>query len=226
MNIAPTFWLVHFFFRPSISAVILLLYFCNRFGISRWFLCIIKKTKNETKYPEIIYGAIGGIDPFIYTQIFIMKKIIGILIISFVTITSIRAQEPEVRKKQFNIEKSGLAIEGYDPVAYFTSNKAIEGKKEISTVYEGVTYRFATVQNRDAFKANPTKYEPQYGGWCAYAMGAKGEKVEVDPETFKIVNGKLYLFYNKYFNNTLKSWNKDETHLKANADQSWTKFIH
>jgi len=155
-----------------------------------------------------------------------MKKIIGILIICFVTITSIRAQGPEVRKKQFNIQKSGLAIEGFDPVAYFTSNKAIEGKKEISTVYERVTYRFATVQNRDVFKVNPAKYEPQYGGWCAYAMGAKGEKVEVDPETFKIVNGKLYLFYNKYFNNTLKSWNKDETHLKTNADQSWTKFVH
>jgi len=155
-----------------------------------------------------------------------MKKIIGILIICFITITGIRAQGPEVRKKQFNIQKSGLAIEGFDPVAYFTSNKAIEGKKEISTVYERVTYRFATVQNRDVFKVNPAKYEPQYGGWCAYAMGAKGEKVEVDPETFKIVNGKLYLFYNKYFNNTLKSWNKDETHLKTNADQSWTKFVH
>jgi YHS domain-containing protein len=119
-----------------------------------------------------------------------------------------------------------LAIGGYDPVAYFTSSKAIQGKNEIGTVYEGVAYRFATIQNRDAFKANPAKYEPQYGGWCAYAMGAKGEKVEVDPETFKLVNGKLYLFYNKYFNNTLKSWNENETQLKANADQRWAKFVH
>ena len=136
------------------------------------------------------------------------------------------AQTVDVRKQQFNLDQSKLAIEGYDPVAYFTSAKAIEGKKEISTVYEGVTYRFATAQNRDAFKASPGKYEPQYGGWCAYAMGAKGEKVEVDPETFKIINGKLYLFYNKYFNNTLKSWNKDEAHLKGNADKNWEKFIH
>ena len=153
-----------------------------------------------------------------------MKKTISILALSLVTIASIHAQT-ELRKKQFNIEKTGLAIEGYDPVAYLTSNKAVEGKKEFSTEYEGITYRFATVQNLDTFKANPEKYEPQYGGWCAYAMGAKGEKVEVDPKTFKIVNGKLYLFYNKYFNNTLKNWEKDEVHLKANADQKWAKFV-
>ena len=62
-------------------------------------------------------------------------------------------------------------------------------------------------------------------GWCAYAMGAKGEKVEVDPETFKIVDGKLYLFYNKFFNNTLESWNKDEARLRSNADKNWSKII-
>ncbi len=67
-------------------------------------------------------------------------------------------------------------------------------------------------------------YEPQYGGWCAYAMGNSGEKVEVDPETYKIVDGKLYLFYNKYFTNTLKSWNKDEAKLKSKADESWKNF--
>ncbi len=75
------------------------------------------------------------------------------------------------------------------------------------------------------FAANPTRFEPQYGGWCAYAMGASGDKVDVDPETFKIVNDKLYLFYNKFFNNTLKSWNKDESNLKSKADVNWTKFI-
>lgn len=155
-----------------------------------------------------------------------MKKTISSLVLFLVAMATIQAQGLETRKEQFNIETSGLAISGYDPVAYFTSNKALEGKKEINTVYDGITYRFTTTQNKDAFKANPAKYEPQYGGWCAYAMGAKGEKVEVDPETFKIVNGKLYLFYNKYFNNTLKSWNEDETHLKTNADQHWTKFVH
>ena len=103
--------------------------------------------------------------------------------------------------------------------------KPVEGKKDITFDYQGVTYRFATTADRDAFKASPVKYEPQYGGWCAYAMGASGEKVEVDPGTFKIVDGKLYLFYNRFFNNTLKTWNKDEAHLKPNADKNWMKFV-
>lgn len=154
-----------------------------------------------------------------------MKKAAAILVLFVSTLSGLRAQQATVRVKQYNIDKSGLAIAGYDPVAYFINNKALEGSKDITTVYQGITYRFASVGNRNVFKANPLKYEPQYGGWCAYAMGAKGEKVEVDPETFKIVDGKLFLFYNKYFNNTLKSWNKDEAHLKTSADQSWAKFI-
>jgi len=154
-----------------------------------------------------------------------MKGIITTLALLILLSYQLFGQPADVRKKQFNLSTSGLAIDGYDPVAYFISNRAVEGRKDISMVYESITYRFATTQNRDVFKMNPAKYEPQYGGWCAYAMGAKGEKVEVDPETFKIVNGKLYLFYNSFFNNTLKSWNKDETRLKSNADQSWSKFI-
>ena len=75
------------------------------------------------------------------------------------------------------------------------------------------------------FLKNPKNYEPQYGGWCAYAMGSNGEKVEVDPETYKILDGKLYVFYNAYFNNTLKSWNKDEAKLKKQADKNWQKII-
>jgi hypothetical protein len=81
------------------------------------------------------------------------------------------------------------------------------------------------VENKEAFKSNLVKYEPAYGGWCAFAMGDNGEKVSVDPETFKIVNGKLYLFYNKYFTNTLTSWNKDETNLKRKADANWPKLL-
>ncbi len=110
---------------------------------------------------------------------------------------NVNAQTEAFRKKHYNTE-NGLAIEGYDPVSYF-SGKATEGSKSFSYTYMGVAYRFESAKNMEAFKANPAKYEPQYGGWCAYAMGAKGEKVEVDPQTFKIINGKLYLFYNKYY---------------------------
>lgn len=129
------------------------------------------------------------------------------------------------KKEHLNVE-DGLAIEGYDPVAYFVSGKALEGKKEFSANAGGVTYRFVSALNRDLFQKDPQKYRPQYGGWCAYAMGATGEKVEVDPETFKIVDNKLYLFYNAYFNNTLKKWNTDEANLKKKADDNWKKVLN
>lgn len=152
-----------------------------------------------------------------------MNKLFIILLAFGIHTTS--AQTPaDSRKKQFNLDKSGLAIEGYDPVAYFTEQKAVEGKAAIAFTDQGVIYHFATTADRDLFKANPAKYEPQYGGWCAYAMGANGEKVEIDPGTFKLLNGKLYLFYNKFFNNTKKSWNKDESNLKNKADANWAKF--
>lgn len=125
--------------------------------------------------------------------------------------------------KHFNLD-NGLAIQGYDPVAYF-SGKAEKGDKKIITNYKGVYYCFSNNKNKNSFLKNPAKYEPQYGGWCAFAMGDNGKKVEVDPETYKIVDGKLYLFYNAYFNNTLKNWNKDEEKLKDNADKNWLNII-
>ena len=86
-------------------------------------------------------------------------------------------------------------------------------------------YYFSSEVNKNTFLQNPIKYEPQYGGWCAFAMGDYGKKVEINPETYKIVNGKLYLFYNSYLNNTLKSWNKDEINLKKKADNNWSKIL-
>ncbi|RZJ34005.1 MAG: YHS domain-containing protein [Flavobacterium sp.] len=150
-----------------------------------------------------------------------MKTRIMIMLLFLLAATGISAQE---NKKEFNLDGS-LAIQGYDPVAYFTVQKAVKGKKEIAVSHEGVTYYFSSVANKETFRKNPSGYEPQYGGWCAFAMGDSGEKVEVDPETFKVVNGKLYLFYNAYFNNTLKSWNKDEATLKKKADANWNKII-
>ncbi len=135
------------------------------------------------------------------------------------------AQTAEVRKKHYNLSNN-LAISGYDPVAYFTVKKAVKGKSAYSVTEKDITYYFSSKENKDAFIKNPSAYEPEYGGWCAYAMGATGEKVQVDPETFKIINNKLYLFYNRFFNNTLKDWNKDEANLKSKADIAWKKFIN
>ena len=132
--------------------------------------------------------------------------------------------QPALRQKHFNLA-TGVAISGYDPVSYF-KNKPAKGSSTYSYTYDGVVYHFANAQNLATFKQNPSGYEPQYGGWCAYAMGNTGEKVEVDPETYKIIDGKLYLFYNHFFNNTLKTWNKSESQLKPKADANWQKLYH
>ncbi len=133
------------------------------------------------------------------------------------------AQSPTVRQKHFFAEK-GLALEGYDPVSYF-QQKPVKGQAAFNLVDQGIKYQFANAANLATFQKDPNKYEPQYGGWCAYAMGKTGEKVEVDPQTFKIIDGKLYLFYNRFFNNTLTSWNENEALLKKQADTNWQKFI-
>lgn len=134
------------------------------------------------------------------------------------------AQNAALRQTHFFLEKS-VALQGYDPVSYF-AGKPLKGKADLTHTYSGITYRFATAANRETFKKDPARYEPQYGGWCAYAMGSDGSKVEVDPETYKLVDGKLFLFYNQFFNNTLKTWNKDEARLHRQADANWAKTFH
>jgi YHS domain-containing protein len=134
---------------------------------------------------------------------------------------AVTAQDATVRKNHFNLE-NGLAIQGYDPVSYF-QGKAAKGSKDHAVSHQGTIYYFVSAANAEAFKKNPAAYEPQYGGWCAYAMGAKGEKVSIDPKTYKVTDGKLYLFYNRFFNNTLEDWNEDEKGLKNKADAHWQK---
>ncbi len=148
-----------------------------------------------------------------------MKK--AIILISWLSLIFIPAMpQTALRVKHFNLEK-GIALQGYDPVAYFIVNKAIKGKSQNPYTHEGVTYLFSSTANLEAFKKNPQNYEPQYGGWCAYAMGAVGEKVEIDPETFKITEGKLFLFYRSWINNTLPKWNEAEKSLLPKADRNW-----
>jgi YHS domain-containing protein len=122
----------------------------------------------------------------------------------------------------YNIDKSKLALAGYDPVSYFRSGPA-EGKREITSQFEGITYRFANADNKKEFDASPAKYKPTYGGWCATAM-AEGKKVEVDPKNYKIVNGRLYLFFKAWYHDALTDWNKDEKKLKTQADAAWKKI--
>ncbi len=145
---------------------------------------------------------------------------INILLFS---ITLVSAQSEEVRRNHYNTKRD-IAIEGYDPVSYF-DGKPLEGKSDLKFTHKGVTYLFANPSNLNKFKAAPEKYEPAYGGWCAYAMGESGEKVKIDPETFKILDGRLYLFYNFWGNNTLTDWNKNERNLRQKGDTNWGKII-
>jgi len=164
----------------------------------------------------------AGTGLFRFEQICIMNiKVLVFFLLSYLQGFS---QTPAMKSKLYNLD-DGIAIKGYDPVSYFTLNKGVKGKKDISFSSQGIIYYFVTEGNRELFQTYPVKYEPQYGGWCAYAMGHDGSKVEVDPETFKIIQGKLFLFYNRFFNNTLKTWNQDEPKLHAQADANWQKFL-
>lgn len=117
-----------------------------------------------------------------------MRQII--LIFLFATSLQMFSQSINVvQNKHYNLE-NGVAIQGYDPLSYFSENKASKGKSNISTKYNEVVYYFSSKKNKKMFDSNPTKYEPQYGGWCAFAMGDYGKKAEVNPETFKIVEDK------------------------------------
>ena len=153
-----------------------------------------------------------------------MKQISVFLlfVLSFVSGNTF-CQSESVRKDHFNVKKN-VALEGYDPVSYF-DGKPTEGSDNIKLIHNGITYHFTTQNNLAKFKNAPDKYEPGYGGWCAYAMGATGEKVKIDPETYTILNGKLYLFYNFWGNNTLVDWKKNEQKLKEAGDLNWRKFV-
>ncbi len=114
-----------------------------------------------------------------------------------------------------------LLIKGYDPVSYFSGNPQ-KGSSSIITNYNGTNIWFVNEKNKAAFLKNPEKYFPKYGGWCAYAMGLDGSKVDVNPLTYEIREDGLYLFYNKLGTNTLVLWNKENPEaLKKKADENW-----
>ncbi len=144
-----------------------------------------------------------------------MKKFI-IILLAFVSF-SINAQQID-----YNLKKGAIA-EGYDVTEYF-NDRAVEGSKKISTTHDGATFYFANQANLDKFKANPEKFIPQYGGYCAYAIADDGKKVQIDPESFEIRDGKLYLFYDAFWSHTLKKWKEEGPEkLKGQADAAWAK---
>lgn len=111
----------------------------------------------------------------------------------------------------------GIAIKGYDPVAYFTEGKPVLGDPLISAEFDGATWQFTTPEHRSAFLAYPTRYEPEYGGFCAYGA-SKGFKTDIDPAAFSIIGGRLYLNANL---DVRTKWRNDLLTSIASADRNW-----
>jgi YHS domain-containing protein len=133
-----------------------------------------------------------------------MKTLYGLLIFLIITVQTGCADNSKI-SSHLNLDTVGLAVQGYDPVSYH-NGKPVKGKKEYSYVHDNAKYLFSNQNNMDTFQNNPDTYLPAFGGWCAWAM-LDGEKVVIDPESYKIINGITYLFFNSFFNDTLSKWN-------------------
>jgi YHS domain-containing protein len=142
-----------------------------------------------------------------------LRAVFAAVLISFAAAGAAYANSPIAAVNTEN----GLAIKGYDPVAYFDLGKPVEGSAEFAATYKGVVYRFASGEHRDRFNAAPEKYLPQYGGYCAYAISLN-RIADIDPEEWAIVGGKLYL-NNGFIAQTL--WSLDKAGNIADGDHNW-----
>lgn len=136
-----------------------------------------------------------------------MKKSIFIAVLILLSCT----QKPEI----FTTDAG--AIQGYDPVAFFKEQKPVMGKKEFSYEWSGSTWHFSTAENLEAFKLDPSHFAPQYGGWCAFGISA-GHKSPTQPETWTIVNDKLYFNFDM---DTQKGWKKKQKEYIEKANKNW-----
>lgn len=118
-------------------------------------------------------------------------------------------------------KSTGIAIRGYDTVAYFKNKKPVKGKDEFSTEWKGAKWKFSSKENLSAFQAEPEKYAPQYGGYCAYGV-ANGKLVKIEPDQFTIVDGKLYLNYDSGIQ---KDWLKEQSRYIKQADSKFSSLI-
>lgn len=142
----------------------------------------------------------------------------GLLLLFIITCSTLAAQTID-----HNLKK-GFAANGYDVVSYF-DNTPLKGHKKHIAIFNGISYTFSSDKNLQKFNKNPNTYIPQYGGYCAYAIAVKSEKASINPETFLIKDGKLYLFYNSWGTNTLKLWEQNkEQKLREMADVNWEKI--
>jgi YHS domain-containing protein len=154
----------------------------------------------------------------------VLQKFFGLAIIAMnicVLSQALAESATQPAKVLVNADKSGLAIQGYDPVAYFTDSKALLGDSKITSSYHGAIYRFASMDHKTMFDADPAKYEPQFGGYCAYGT-SKNKLVPITPEAFNIVDGRLLLQYDL---GVREKFNKDVSGNLRKADSNWPGLV-
>ena len=149
--------------------------------------------------------------------------IASLLALPLASISSLQAAPAQSIQERFDTLGLGVALGGFDPVAYFPEGGGKPAKGFVQRDYKhgGVTYRFASDANRDRFRANPEKYTPAFNGWCAWAMAELNAKVDVEPTAYEIYNGKLYVFYDHADLNTREMWLKNPEAMVAKANTNW-----
>ncbi len=163
-------------------------------------------------------------------------SIIGAALVMLVGLTVWGASAPEMKMDagatsraylhSYNLPSSGVALEGYCPVAYFAVNKPVRGRPEYASTYNDVTYHLVSADAKKVFDSDPEKYIPAFGGWCAFGMSVQ-DKFPVDPRNFKIVNGRLMVFLQNRNVDALDLWIQgDEEQLIAKAEAHWTKVAN
>ena len=120
-----------------------------------------------------------------------------------------------------NVDAEGIALKGYDPVAYFTMGRPVKGQKDLQFEWHGAKWLFSSAEHLALFRENPEKYAPQYGAYCAYAV-SQGKTADIDPEAWAIVDGKLYLNLNK---DVQKIWDQDRPGYIKKADRNWPELL-
>lgn len=145
------------------------------------------------------------------------RHFFALSLISFLAVTAAFAAE----KTLLNLDKEGVAIQGHDPVAFFTVKAPVKGRPEFYSELHGAKYRFHSAKNKAAFDAEPLKYEPQFGGYCAYGV-SKGKLVEIDVNAFQVVEGRLLLQYSK---GVRDDFNEDTSGNLKKADSNWPKLL-
>jgi hypothetical protein len=144
------------------------------------------------------------------------------LIVTFVMMVGVAAAAREGEPvKAVNTDASGLALHGYDPVAYFVSGRPEKGHDAFTYAWQGATWRFASAERRDLFAASPDAYAPQFGGYCAWAV-SRNYTADIDPQAFDIVEGKLYLNYSKLVQ---LRWKADRAGNIRKAQQNWPALL-